>query len=241
MDTIQCEITRDISNPSLGLQLLELAGGREDGLGITIIEGVVEGGNGENCGFIPGDSITKMEVVTSTSNKENSNVMEVSQQISTYSTECLSYDATVDTIVNIPSPPEDGTPQTISITVKRLRRKPRVKLNLQYPPDQNLPDGTIELFSGENLRRAMLTRGVKLNDALSARFDSGGLGDCGAEGTCATCVVSVLNGADLLSPANIQEKQMLVKNPKWRMACKAIVGYGMKEGEMTIQVNPRQW
>ena len=25
------------------------------------------------------------------------------------------------------------------------------------------------------------------------------------------------------------------------MACKAVVGWGMKEGEMTVKVNPRQW
>eukprot|EP00957_Ditylum_brightwellii_P064969 4928557-Ditylum_brightwellii.AAC.1 len=118
---------------------------------------------------------------------------------------------------------------------------PKVTLNLQYPPSQNEPDVTIELFAGENLRRAMLTRGVKLNDALSRRFDSGGIGDCGSEGTCATCVVSVSKGMDLLNTMNTQEQQMLAKNPNWRLACRAIVGSGMKEGDITIKVNPRQW
>ena len=87
----------------------------------------------------------------------------------------------------------------------------------------------------------MLTRGVKLNDKFSKRFDSGGTGDCGAEGTCATCVVSVTDGFDLLNKAGIQEQQILVKNPRWRLACKAIVGFGMKEGSVTLRVNPRQW
>lgn len=236
VDTVQCVLQRTSENPSLGLELLEIAGGREDGLGITIVTGAVEGGNAENIGFVPGDSIGQMSITVS-----SGTATDVSEQVTSFSTECLSYDATVDTILGLPPPPADGSPQIITMKVKRLRRKPKVKLTLQYPPYEKLPDETIELFSGENLRRAMLTRGVKLNDALSRRFDSGGIGDCGAEGTCATCVVSVQKGMDLLSKSSIQEQQMLAKNPKWRMACKAIVGYGMKEGEMTVQVNPRQW
>jgi len=138
-------------------------------------------------------------------------------------------------------PPPEGEGEVIVLTLKRLRRKPKVTVKLQYPPYQNEPDATIELFAGENLRRAMLVRGVKLNDALSRRFDNGGTGNCGADGTCATCVVGVLKGDDLLSPKGQQEEQILKKNPRWRMACKTVVGYGQQEGEMTIRVNPRQW
>ena len=55
-------------------------------------------------------------------------------------------------------------------------------------------------------------------------------------------VSSVLpTGKELLSPTSTQEAQILAKKPRWRMACKAIVGYGMQEGDMTLQVNPRQW
>ena len=122
-----------------------------------------------------------------------------------------------------------------------MRKKPRVSVKLQFPPDFEEPDTTIELFSGENLRRAMLTRGVKLNDALSRRFDSGGTGDCGAEGTCATCAINVIKGMDLLNPIKTQEQQIFEKYPQWRMACKAVVGYGMTEGEMTVQVSPKRW
>jgi ferredoxin len=73
------------------------------------------------------------------------------------------------------------------------------------------------------------------------RFDSGGSGDCGSDGTCATCVVGVAKGMELLSPMGQQEEQILSKKPRWRMACKTVVGYGMVEGNMTLQVNPRQW
>ena len=45
----------------------------------------------------------------------------------------------------------------------------------------------------------------------------------------------------MLNPQKISEKQMLEDNPRFRLACKAFVGYGMQEGEITLQVNPRQW
>lgn len=222
----------------LGLILTELAGGRDDGLGITIVEDIVEGGNAENTGILPGDSITSL-CLSQESTQGNSVSMDANENIIYESTECLGYDATVDVLTSLPPP--STADEVIEIRVKRIRRKPKVTLKLQYPPEESTPDTTIELFSGENMRRAMLTRGVKLNDALSRRFDSGGTGDCGAEGTCATCVISVSKGSELLSPMKIQEEQILADKPRWRMACKTVIGYGMTEGEITIQVNPKRW
>lgn len=225
----------------LGLILTEIAGGREDGIGITIVEEVLKGGNSENIGILPGDSIISLTVSQEGTMKQSSDsrMIETSQNRIAASTECLGYDATVDVLTSLPPPSSED--ELIEIRVKRIRRKPKVSVRLQFPPEENNPDTTIELFSGENLRRAMLTRGVKLNDALSRRFDSGGTGDCGAEGTCATCVVAVAKGMEFLSPMKIQEEQILANKPRWRMACKAVVGYGMTEGEMTLQVNPKRW
>lgn len=53
--------------------------------------------------------------------------------------------------------------------------------------------------------------------------------------------MGVTKGKELLSPMGEQEAQILSKKPRWRMACKTVVGYGMAEGEMTLQVSPRQW
>lgn len=44
-----------------------------------------------------------------------------------------------------------------------------------------------------------------------------------------------------MNPIGIQEGQILAKNPRWRMACKTIVGNGAQEGRMVVKVNPRQW
>lgn len=236
VDSLKYTIERTAENPSLGLSLMEIAGGRGDGVGITIIDGVVEGGNADkdNILILPGDSIGQIDVLSSQTSGRD-----ISQNVFSIESECLDYDATVQAIQSIPAPSDQ--PQKVTLTIKRIRRKPKIKLNLQYPPSQNEPDETIELFAGENLRRALLTRGVKLNDAFSRRFDSGGVGDCGAEGTCATCVVDVTKGMELISPISIQEGQILKKKPRWRFACKAVVGDGMREGEISMRVNPRQW
>ncbi len=232
VDTLQYSILR---RGGLGLILTEIAGGREDGKGITIIEEILDDGNAADCGLVPGDSIVALSIVQSNSVDSNEELID---NISA-GTECLGYDATVAAISSLPPPVTDD--ELITLTVKRLRRQPRINVTLQYPPNTNEKDMRIELFAGENLRRAMLARGVKLNDKLAERFDSGGSGDCGSDGTCATCVVGVTRGMELLSPAKIQEGQILSQKPGWRMACKAVVGYGMKEGELTLRVNPRQW
>ena len=232
VDTLKFDVGR---SGGLGIELLELAGGRDDGLGITVVSGLVADSNADGSGILPGDSLAQLEVVRSAAPSATS----VEEETTSVRTECLGYDATIDAILSLPEVTSDD--ETVRITIKRIRRKPIVKIKLQFPPAQDEPDATIELFAGENLRRAMLTRGIKLNDKLSERFDSGGLGDCGADGTCATCVVAVSNGEGLLSPKGLQEEQILKKNPRWRMACKTVVGHGMTEGDMTIQVNPRQW
>ena len=159
-DNLKFEVSR---NGGLGIELLEIAGGREDGVGITVCSGLVPGGNAEFSGIEPGDSIVSLQVAET----------EISQAVST---ECFGYDKTVDAIINL-----SGKGDKVIIGVKRVRRKPKVELVLQFPPSSKEPDQYLELFAGENLRRAMLVRGVKLNDALSRRFDSGGTGDCGAE------------------------------------------------------------
>jgi ferredoxin len=234
----------------LGLELVELAGGREDGLGITVVSGLVEGGAAMEKDILPGDSISKVSVVRKQKSNPNKKqaVAETIQEVSV-STECLGYEATVKALQTLPPRTTSSSLSTsssydefYSVLLKRLRRKPKVTIKLQYPPSQeDAEDETIELFAGENLRQGMLIRGVKLNDPLAKRFDSKNGGNCGAGGLCRTCSVSVTSGINLLNPQRLAEKQMLADNPRWRLACKAIVGFGMQEGEMTVRVNPRQW
>ena len=252
---------------SLGIQLKEIAGDRDDGLGITVVEGLVPNGSADDatkfgiCDIMPGDSLTKIAIIRRSRGGDDDQGkkkgIQEKEQIFSVITECLSYDSTVEQILSLPSPPPATTPpgdeidifeDYFQVTIKRLRRRPKIKIKLQYPPNQineetgqPLKDTTIELDAGENLRQGMLIRGVKLNDPLAKRFDTKSGGNCGAGGLCRTCSVVVVNGGDLLNPQRVAEQQMLADSPRWRLACKAIVGFGMKEGEMTIRVNPRQW
>ena len=247
VDTLLVPIRR-AAGEGLGIELQEIAGGREDGLGITVITGLVEGGCADRCA---GDAIRAGDSIGSITVKRTLQSTGTTSEEETYVavTECLGYDATVDAILGLPQPTsssiEEGgdgeVEQELVLAIKRIRKKPKVKVNLRYPPSQNEPDSTIELYAGENLRLAMLVRGVKLNDPLAKRFDTKSGGNCGAGGLCRTCAVSVLRGKEVLNPQKISEKQMLEDNPRWRLACKAFVGFGMQEGEITLQVNPRQW
>jgi ferredoxin len=223
----------------LGIGLLELAGGREDGLGITVVSELVEGGPAEGTGIMMGDSISKISLLRFQQNSENDQLKEAINEF-TINVECLGYDATVEAIQSLPAF-DSKFEDVYQLSTKRIRTKPKVSIKLQYPPEQNEPDAVIELFAGENLRQGMLIRGVKLNDPLAKRFDTKSGGNCGAGGLCRTCAVSVPRGDELLNPQRVAEKQMLGDQPRWRLACKAIVGFGMQEGEMTVQVNPRQW
>ncbi len=227
-------------NQGLGIELAELAGGRDDGLGITIVTGLVPGGPADESGIIPGDSITEVAIVRRRMVTTNDRRLEEMQQQFSTKTECFSYDMTVKAIQSLPTM-MPGFEDYYTLTMKRLRRKPKVKVTLQYPIEQNEPDVQIEMFAGENLRQGMLIRGIKLNDPLAKRFDTKTGGNCGAGGLCRTCAVAIQSGGDLLNPQRVAEKQMLQDSPRWRLACKAIIGYGMKEGEMTIRVNPKQW
>lgn len=259
VDTVQVIFPRKASNPGLGIQLSELAGGRDDGLGITIISGIVSGGSADGCEIFPGDSIASVSLIRRKTiltddkqpkNKEDednndddtsiNNRIEEQQQEWSVQTECLNYDQTVDAIVSLPEI-KNGYEDLFSLRIRRLRRRPKINITLQYPPEQNENDQIIEMYAGENLRQGMLVRGVKLNDPLAKRFDTKSGGNCGAGGLCRTCAVSIQNGENYLNPQRIAEKQMLSDQPRWRLACKAIVGYGMQEGNMVVRVNPRQW
>lgn len=260
VDTLRVSVPRPppgAEGGGLGIELQELAGGREDGLGITVVTGLIPGGAaeaavsftaaGEGRGkdvIRPGDSIASLSVsrVVAVAAKGGAGpaVREAEETVKV-ETECLSYDATVDAILSLPPPASGG--DELVLTLRRIRRKPKVTVNLLYPPSQEdaRDNSSIELFAGENLRMGMLARGVKLNDPLAARFDTKTGGNCGAGGLCRTCAVDVVRGGELMNAQRPAERQMLQDSPRWRLACKAFVGYGMSEGEITVQVNPRQW
>ena len=235
VDRVMVQVPR--VSPTLGLQLAELAGGRGDGVGITVVSGISNDSPFAQEDVVVGDSISKVSLLRRKRTVGGS-LLQDQEEILEYPLECKDYDATLSILQSLPPPQAD---EFLQLELKRIRRKPKVTVKLQYPPSQEEEDTTLTLFAGENLRLGMLLRGVKLNDPLAQRFDTKSGGNCGAGGLCRTCAVSVLRGQDLLNPQRPAEQQMLRDEPRWRLACKAIVGFGMQEGEMTIRVNPRQW
>lgn len=215
----------------LGLELLELAGGRSDGVGITIVSAVTEGGNAANAGILPGDSIAAVTILETIETKDSFGIVEDTQS-KTALTECRDFDNTIDALVNFP--PSETT--TLYLDIKRMRRWPKVKVQVEYPPSQ-CAEGVdnveiLELFAGENLKRALQTRRIILEDPGQRKCDY-----CGSN----ACVVSVYKGKTLLNPMGQTEEKLMKKNPTCRLSCKTTVGYNMQEGEMKVRINLSQW
>ncbi|WMV44147.1 hypothetical protein MTR67_037532 [Solanum verrucosum] len=107
-----------------------------------------------------------------------------------------------------------------------------------------LPDGTPDVqlrkaCGGQKLRDIMLDANVELYGPYARP-----LLNCGGGGTCATCLVEVVEGKELLNPRTDKENENLKRHPKnWRLACQAIVGKPDSRGmfvQMTIQQLP-EW
>lgn len=210
----------------LGLELLELAGGRDDGFGITIVENVVKGSNAEKAGILAGDSISSVGIPSPSFVFGSGEILADVRDC-----ECRDFDATIAVLSSIP---EDV--DSIVVNLKRVRRWPKIQLRVEYPPSQcaegvsNVKD--IELFAGENLQRAMLNRGIILDDPGQGKCDF-----CGKN----SCVVSVYGGRKLLNPMGLTEEKLMERNPRCRLSCKTTVGFNMAEGDVNVRVNLSQW
>mmetsp|Transcript_14216 Transcript_14216/g.29034 ORF Transcript_14216/g.29034 Transcript_14216/m.29034 type:complete len:329 (+) Transcript_14216:148-1134(+) len=221
VDDVSFLVSRD---GGLGLELLELAGGRSDGYGITIVENVV--GNAAKAGILAGDSIASVAVpppdFTFDSDLVASDVKDC---------EARDFDATIDVLTSF-----DPEVKELLVTVKRVRRWPKISLKVEYPPSQ-CAEGVdnvkyVELFAGENLQRALLNRGIVLDDPGQRKCDF-----CGHS----YCYVRVMNGRKLLNPMSMTEEKLMAERPRDRLSCKTTVGYNMQEGDVSIRVNLSQW
>lgn len=214
---------------ALGLQLEEIAGNSLDNLGITIVT------ESSRDDILIGDSIVKLTLIRS----KKDDGLSTTEERFEVSTECLNFDATVQAIQSLPKY-DEVYEETIDLSLKRLRRRPKVDVRVRYP--NRSEEDQITLFAGQNLRQALLVRGIVLNDPAVQRFDGKAPGsNCGAGGLCRTCKVQVEVGKDLLNPQRTAEAQMLSNEPRARLSCKTIVGYGMKSGELVVKAFPEQW
>ncbi|KAH0927136.1 hypothetical protein HID58_019392 [Brassica napus] len=104
-----------------------------------------------------------------------------------------------------------------------------------------LPDGTPDVHwrracGGQKLRDIMLDTNIELYGPYSKP-----LSNCAGVGTCATCMVEIVNGKELLNPRTDIEKEKLKRKPKnWRLACQTNVGNPDSTGLVVIQQLP-EW
>ncbi|CAH2053560.1 unnamed protein product [Thlaspi arvense] len=104
-----------------------------------------------------------------------------------------------------------------------------------------LPDGTPDVHwrracGGQKLRDIMLDSNIELYGPYGKA-----LSNCAGVGTCATCMVEIVNGKELLNPRTDIEKEKLKRKPKnWRLACQTHVGNPDSTGLVVIQQLP-EW
>jgi hypothetical protein len=197
VDDEQVVISRD---GGMGLELLELAGGRDDDFGLTIVSGV--SGNAQAAGVLAGDSIASVQVQLSS--VQGTNVQETLQN---FECECKNFDTTIGLLGSFP--PEIDS---LVLNLKRIRRWPKVKVVVEYPPSQCAEGAdnkeTVELFAGENLRRALLNRGIVMEDRDGRKCDF-----CGGK-----CTVKIDMGMQLMNPMSTTEEKLMKNNPKCRVS-----------------------
>ncbi|KAL1298209.1 hypothetical protein HN51_042604 [Arachis hypogaea] len=104
-----------------------------------------------------------------------------------------------------------------------------------------LPDGTPDIHyrtacGGQKLRDIMLDSNLDLYGPYGRP-----LLNCAGGGSCATCMVEVLEDGGLLNPRTDKEKEHLKRKPKnWRLACQITVGKPDSTGALVIQQLP-EW
>lgn len=265
--TVRATIERSAASPGIGLILVE-AGAADDasGLGLVLVEGVADG---SNAARLPAGSVLAGDVligaglpggVTKSTEgfayDQTVAVLQVRRGAAQFESRapCAAPDRATPPpprahAARLPSrarPPRaraqslDPAAGGVELVLKRLVKRPALAVTLQFPQSDARADARITLYSGAGLRRSMLASGVDLNDQLARRFDAGiGTGDCGGEGCCCTCAVEVVKGMDCLSPISSQERQMLARFPRWRLACKTSIERLDADAELVLRVTPR--
>ncbi|KAL7577708.1 hypothetical protein ACA910_015216 [Epithemia clementina (nom. ined.)] len=226
LEVIQTEISLKTKSDGLGLVLTELAG-NADGRGLVLISEVA--GNAAKASFPihVGDVITG---IRTTDGKFQAR------------TTGLNYEGTVEVIglakEAATGPQGDGI---LSLQLNRLVK--RATIVVQVQDEKGDFATTIEARAGENLRRLLLRKGVKLYDRRTKRFDMPyATGDCAGEGLCGTCLVAIKSSSsnDCLNPKDNLEALITKGRPmSWRASCRTVVGANNQDASLCIQVKPQ--
>ena len=219
------------TNGGLGLELVEAIDSGNSRGGLVLIGGIKENSNAYNAGkFVVGDALYEI------SSEINGNEI-------TTSLEACSYERTLDILQNMIG---DSTSGSIKLTIKRLQRRKEVNTILVDPSGNPICNVTALAGYGTNLRTLLQNFDVALYDERTARFDSPyQTGNCGGEGACGTCLVSILSGQELINEKGRVEEKALIKQavpPNYRWACRLKVAMDpAKGGTLKIKLRPQTY
>eukprot|EP00978_Attheya_sp_CCMP212_P007282 scaffold16939_cov51-Attheya_sp.AAC.4 len=212
--------------PSLGIELTEVAHSDLDDRGLVLVSKVLEGGNAahkseEGHSIQVGDTI--VGVFVGDDYKE--------------STTGLNYDETVATIEEAKKyAADDGI---IFLELNRVVKKAKVKVIVEQDKDTRPVE--IDALAGDNLRLLLMHHHQKIYDPNTVRLDNPfATGNCGGEGICGTCLVSILGGWESLNKKGPQEQEITTGRPDlWRASCKTIIGADNKEATIRVKLHPQ--
>lgn len=206
--------------PSLGLDLTEVAHGDLDSRGLVLVSGT--SGIAADSNIKVGDTI--IGVFAGEDFKE--------------STTALNFKETMDTIVSAKLHAQAAGADTIELELNRLVPKAKVKLVVD---DGSGESSTIDALAGDNLRLVLMHHHLKLYDPKTHRLDQPMVtGDCGGEGICGTCLVAIEEGMKSLNKPGPQEQEIMTGRPKtWRAACKTVLAADNKDAEIKVRLHPQ--
>jgi len=219
LEVIKTDV-KNVDKNGIGLVLQELAGDA-DGRGLVLVREV----NGNAAQASPaihvGDVITGVWVGDTFRDR----------------TTGLNYDLTMEILgkAKEAAAKADGV---LTLQLNRVIERARIQVEVD--------DGTgeiqiIEALAGENLRRLLLRKGIKLYDRQTKRFDMPyATGDCAGDGLCGTCLVAVQEGQDSLNEKDNSEKLITKGRPlSWRAACRTVIGADNKPGVLRVSIHPQ--
>ena len=223
IETVRTFLHLDEEDDKLGLELTEVAHGGGDHRGLVMVSAVH--GEAKVKPVHVGDVL--VGVFCGEHFKE--------------STTGMDYDETVQVLERAKHYARSVGGSTISVEINRLVKRVPVQVVVEHGGGGITQ---LEAKAGDNLRLLLLHHHLsnKLYEAHTHRIDQPRLtGNCGGEGICGTCVVSVLQGMEHLNAVGPQESSLLRGfPPTWRMACKTVVGADNEPGTtLRIQLHPQ--
>ena len=222
----------------LGLELVEMDTMERTRFGLVLVGGVGEGSNAAapiSGSFAVGDALVSIEGVKAAA-VAGGDLVVVGE--SKRSVEGLDFDATVDVLSSF------GEYDVLRVVVKRLVERKVVTVNVCGPDGKPYTELKVLSGLGANLRTILQASNVNMYASATARFDSPyESGNCGGEGTCGTCCVAVMSGADKLNArVRVEDKALKIqaRPPNYRWACRTLVAEDKDaEGEVKIRLRPQ--